>query len=1031
MADKFYSHLHGGRVENQFGITTLSRHTPNQDSNLGLPIIGSLVYCESSALYHAAIKAVFVTSSSVLYLGEFDLSGKQNGSISQPVQSHDSVTLRAILYIGNSRESQEMTFFIDKEGIILLHVTGSENSSNSDTDHHYEMLYEVVGGQKTTKTTTEDDFDSFDSEASDSTYNKAVPQDGYDITNERLPNLPAGQNIYGITKIAEAAGKKMLKFRKSLSKMRTKRNSTDLGTLSVAQSPTLPPALPLTSPPTLPPALPPARSITPPSSSPPILPPTRSITPPSTLPPLPPASSSHPAPMEKTVSSGSLSRRKYWSLRRFKRSLSSVSQHPSALPGAGNRKGTAMFYLSSADDMDSGPNRGGNTVYSEGSDVPSSRSSCGSTNTLVYECRLDDRAVGKRRPPLERPHSPPPLPPSQAPELPKRVPRNGRKSGNSSWYAECGLFDQTTKGHSNGEMLKRGPSKVERPNSHSWYTEIGLYGTTSFGNGSSQSIVDKESKTDQEHRFVDEPLYQFYTASVAEQAQRDISGDLDSDGYEEICDGTLKTPVTPRPTAMELIHPKEGKQRSLWCEIPEVVNSQVLGTINAHQRKLQEAKFEIITSEASYANSLNVLEKHFISSEELCDESILSKNDRRTLFSNVLPVKNCSSNFLVELEACWQENILLNGICDIIYKHATNHFSVYVKYCSHQIYLDRTLRRLKEQHGKFAEALSSLESGSVCHCLSLHSFLMLPMQRITRLPLLVDAVLTRLSPEDDEYLICKLALATLNKIVQECNEGARRMERMEEILILNRQLEFSREVKAVPIISSSRWLIKKGEVTHIVWRGDEGKLTFGKKFSKAGIYVFLFTDMLIVTKKKSDDCYLVTDYCPRNLVQITVAEDLPHLPVKFTLDGSKHLMLLTMLQNHERKTIEMVLSCPLESDRQRWLEAVNPPVSSTPGETLYTEWDCPQVTAVHPYLAGQPDELSLNVADVVNVLRKMPDGWYQGERIRDGETGWFPGNYTVEVASTHVRARNLKQRYRLLALSENYLISQVKDKNAK
>ncbi|CAG2059706.1 unnamed protein product [Timema podura] len=290
----------------------------------------------------------------------------------------------------------------------------SENSSNSDTDHHYEMLYEVVGGQKTTKTTTEDDFDSFDSEASDSTYDKAVPQDGYDITNERLPNLPAGQNIYGITKIAEAAGKKMLKFRKSLSKMRTKRNSTDLGTLSVAQSPTLPPALPLTPPPTLPPALPPARSITPPSSSPPVLPPTRSITPPSTLPPVPPASSSHPAPMEKAVSSGSLSRRKYWSLRRFKRSLSSVSQHPLALPGAGNRKGTAMFYLSSADDMDSGPNRGGSSVYSEGGDIPSSRSSCGSTNTLVYECRLDDRAVGKKRPPLERPHSPPPLPPSQA-----------------------------------------------------------------------------------------------------------------------------------------------------------------------------------------------------------------------------------------------------------------------------------------------------------------------------------------------------------------------------------------------------------------------------------------------------------------------------------------------------------------------------------------------------------------------------------------------------------------------------------------
>ena len=48
-------------------------------------------------------------------------------------------------------------------------------------------------------------------------------------------------------------------------------------------------------------------------------------------------------------------------------------------------------------------------------------------------------------------------------------------------------------------------------------------------------------------------------------------------------------------------------------------------------------------------------------------------------------------------------------------------------------------------------------------------------------------------------------------------------------------------------------------------------------------------------------------------------------------------------------------------------------------------------------------------------------GWYQGERLRDGERGWFPGNYSVEIASAHVRARNLRQRYRLLALSANFI----------
>lgn len=47
-------------------------------------------------------------------------------------------------------------------------------------------------------------------------------------------------------------------------------------------------------------------------------------------------------------------------------------------------------------------------------------------------------------------------------------------------------------------------------------------------------------------------------------------------------------------------------------------------------------------------------------------------------------------------------------------------------------------------------------------------------------------------------------------------------------------------------------------------------------------------------------------------------------------------------------------------------------------------------------------------------------GWYEGERIRDGERGWFPASCTAEIVNSHVRARNLRLRYRLLAASEEY-----------
>ena len=54
-----------------------------------------------------------------------------------------------------------------------------------------------------------------------------------------------------------------------------------------------------------------------------------------------------------------------------------------------------------------------------------------------------------------------------------------------------------------------------------------------------------------------------------------------------------------------------------------------------------------------------------------------------------------------------------------------------------------------------------------------------------------------------------------------------------------------------------------------------------------------------------------------------------------------------------------------------------PPASENPDEKIYEQWDCPQVIAVHPYQALQPDELDLDIKDVVNVHRKMADGNYK------------------------------------------------------
>ena len=60
---------------------------------------------------------------------------------------------------------------------------------------------------------------------------------------------------------------------------------------------------------------------------------------------------------------------------------------------------------------------------------------------------------------------------------------------------------------------------------------------------------------------------------------------------------------------------------------------------------MQEALFEIVSSEASYLKSLNVLVFHFANSQQFSpnESSLLSSKDREVIFSNVLQVRTIRS----------------------------------------------------------------------------------------------------------------------------------------------------------------------------------------------------------------------------------------------------------------------------------------------------------------------------------------------------------------------------------------------------
>lgn len=360
------------------------------------------------------------------------------------------------------------------------------------------------------------------------------------------------------------------------------------------------------------------------------------------------------------------------------------------------------------------------------------------------------------------------------------------------------------------------------------------------------------------------------------------------------------------------------------CKIEAILSQLKLflflavATLTPRERGLQEAKFEIMTSEASYLKSLNLLRRHFMNDAAFCDSSVLSSRDRKALFSYIVPVHECSERLLTELECCWQNNIMLLGLSRCIAEIAQKHFHVYVTFCEHQGRMDRTLRRLKESKASlaFQQHLEKLEASPSCCGLNLHSFLMLPMQRITRLPLLIDAVFSKESPHNaEEYESWKMTLALVQKIVSQCNEAANRWEQAYELERISKQLEFPSHIRALAIApvgvpkqgAKPRFLVKRGELTQLLWRGDDAKLTFGKRFTKISLYAFLFSDLLVLCKRKGESTFIVSDYCPRSMLTLSTYDSVPQLPTKDIKDPtSKNLMMMTLLENFERKTVELV-----------------------------------------------------------------------------------------------------------------------------
>ncbi|TDH11648.1 hypothetical protein EPR50_G00063300 [Perca flavescens] len=418
---------------------------------------------------------------------------------------------------------------------------------------------------------------------------------------------------------------------------------------------------------------------------------------------------------------------------------------------------------------------------------------------------------------------------------------------------------------------------------------------------------------------------------------------------------------------------------TLWRELPGVRNSTELEELTEDQRRLQEVRFEVVTSEASYCRSLDIVVEHFVKSKQL--GALLTTQDRNWLFSRLADVRAISHSFLSKLEEQVESDTIHFTVCDIIAQHCPHFKMVYVPYLTNQSYQDATYQRLMNENSGFRRIVEMLERSPVCQRLPLRSFLVLPFQRITRLKLLVQNIVKRTTPGTAEATQAIKSLKLLEKLIQESNDSITQMKSIESLVSLSAKVDFV--CRTLPLISQSRRLVREGLVTEL--------MDFSLKDTERNIYLHLFNDYLLISLQKEGGRFTVIDHSP--------VSDLRAENCRVKLHSlQKNLFRLHMTQK------ALLLRTDTQSDKLRWISALSQPHLEI---DFSAAQDFPQMQCIRAIVAQQPDELSLEKADIILVHQQSSDNWVEGTRLSDRHRGWVPKSNLENITNSRVRLRNL------------------------
>jgi len=311
----------------------------------------------------------------------------------------------------------------------------------------------------------------------------------------------------------------------------------------------------------------------------------------------------------------------------------------------------------------------------------------------------------------------------------------------------------------------------------------------------------------------------------------------------------------------------------------------------------KECITEIYQTEKDYIDDLETMISVFIFPMRTME--VLNEQALYAIFSNLEVLINCNKEMLKELEQVMSTQSVEGGDVHLgdVFTKLADYFKMYKVFCANQQNSLTSVDQQTKKNPQFKKNLDICHTDPRCKGLFLQSFLIKPIQRVCKYPLLLRELI-RYTPEDHaDFQPLQNAFNKINEVVANINEGQRQAEGLQRIIELQRQIE-----GIDTLVAPNRNLQKEGDLSFY-------KSAKTKNPEKR--HVFFLSDLIILTVRKGEKKFEHKLSIPLENCTLTVLADSSYIKNSFEL-----------VQGEKKHKVKCILGCDTAKESHEWVKNI-------------------------------------------------------------------------------------------------------------